>query len=177
MRGRSAERLEQMLRTGADRARRDPSPVLRSKVRAAIDAAGSEVDREPVAGPFAYSASRERRRVMSVAAAMLVAVGLGVSGFLWSIRDVDPGAPSDRAASIPIESAWKGGITAVRGPASQEAFARLALAGPRTLRTALDDPLLAELEGIAEDATRTVRFLAGRVPASLITRENENPGR
>jgi len=162
MRGRSAQRLEEMLRTGASRARRDPSPVLRSKVRAAIEAMGSEVDREPIAGPFARSASRERRRVVAVAAAMLVALGLGVFGYLWSVRD-------DRTAS--------GSISAVRGPATPEAFARLALAGQRTLRTAVDDPLRTELEGIAEDATRTVRFLAGRVPASLVARRNENPGR
>jgi len=178
MREQSEQRLEEMLRTGAGRARRDPSPGLRWKVRAAIDALRSEVDREPVAGPFAGFTSRERRRVVSVAAAMLVAVGLGVFGYLRSLReDLHRSVPSDRTASSPMESARKGGITAVRDPASPEAFARLALAGRRTLRTAVDDPLLTELEGIAEDATRTVRFLAGRVPASLVARENGDPGR
>ena len=165
MRGRSAQRLEDMLRTGAGRARRDPSPVLRSKVRAAIEAAGSEVDRESTAGPFARSASRERRRVVSIAAAILVALGLGVFGFLQSGGEgVSPALLSDRTASNSIASA-------------PEPFVRLALAGQRTLRTAVDDPLITELEGIAQDATRTFRFLAGRVPASQVARENEGPGR
>ena len=149
-----------MLRSGASRARRDPSPILRSKVRAAIQAEeGSEADREPVAGPS--------RRGVLVAAAILVAIGLGVFALFESVGgSAHPPGVVDRAASNPAGST-----------VSPPAFARLALACPRTLRTAVDDPLLAELADISEDATRTVRFLASRVPVSLVPRGIEGSER
>jgi hypothetical protein len=148
-----------MLRSGASRARRDPSPILRSKVQAAIEAGGHEADREPVAGPS--------RRGVLVAAAILVAIGLGVFAFFQPVGgSAPPSGVVDRAASNPAGS-----------PASPPTFASLARTCPRALRTAVDDPLLAELADIAEDATRTVRFLAGRVPASLVPRGVESSGR
>ena len=154
MRDRTARRVEEMLRSGASRARRDPSPALRSRIHAAIEAGGSVPDR----------GSREPRRFKLAAAGTLVAIGLGSLAFFRSVReDLPPPRSGDRTATHP--------------PASPEVFTRLALACPRTLRTSVDEPLLAELADIAEDATRTARYLASRVPASLVTRPIEAPGR
>jgi hypothetical protein len=154
MRERTARTVEERLRSGASRARRDPSPTLRSRIRAAIEAGGSASDAAP----------RAPRRAPLVAAGTLVAITLGGLAFIASTReDVHPSRPGDRTSSP--------------APAAPETFARLALAGPRTLRTAVDDPLLAELADIAEDATRTVRYLAGRVPAQLVARPSDAGGR
>ena len=104
--------------------------------------------------------SHESRRAMFVAAAMMISVGLGAFAYYRAAgREAPPPTVGDRTASIP------------------SAFERLALACPSTLRSAVDDPLLGELEDIAEDATRTVRFLAGRVPTTLVARGTEDSGR
>jgi hypothetical protein len=178
MRRRSARRLEEILRSSASRERREPPADLRSKVLAAIRAGGSEIDRDSVAGPLRRTATSEPRRVAFVAAAMMLSIGLGVFAFFQSVGgSAHPPGVSDRTALIGTGSAGIRGTSAIGSPASPRAFERLALACPRTLRTAVDDPLLAELEDIAEDATRAVRFLAGRVPTSLVARTTDDSGR
>jgi hypothetical protein len=95
-----------------------------------------------------------------------VLVAIALVGLMWletSRKEAHPPGPGDRTSSP--------------APAAPETFARLALACPRTLRTAVDDPLLAELADIAEDATRTARYLASRVPAPLVERPSEGRGR
>ena len=184
MNRRPARQIEDMLRSGAPSARREPSSALRARVTVALESHTPNAERTSmrlperasIAGPVGRAAWRERSQGAFVAASVLIAVGLWVSAFIGVLQGgVHPSAPAEAAARNSIQATWRKSISAIQDPASPGTFAQLARATPQTLRTAVDDSLFAELENIAQDATRAARFLVSRLPASLVTRGTEEP--
>jgi hypothetical protein len=151
MNRRSGERVEEMLRSATQSARREPPTALRAHVMTAIasDAAA------PIAEFVLRPAWRERRQDVFVAAAVLIAVGLWVAAFV-GVLQVGVHAPVSSATTAQgeIQTPWGASISAIES-------------SPETLSTALDESLFGELDDIAQDATRAARFLVGRLPSSL----------
>jgi hypothetical protein len=165
------ESLEEALRTSAASARRAPPGDLRLRVVAQIDSNA----RRSVSGESAAHARSHawRSRAQDVLAAAAVVIAIGVWGFAF-LRPLPKGAPPSTAAtgSTALQERTATGM----GSAAEPILAA-ALATPRTLRTAIDESLFAELGKIATDASRAAHFLVGCVPAPLVTRASDQGAR
>ena len=170
--GDSVREFEARLRSEADGFRRAPSPSFQERVRNAIaDEAttGNSLSFDglvPFEEPAPLHPWRDRMRTTSVAAAVIVAAGLWV----FALAGVLGGGATGGAGNGLSQGAPGTGSEAST-PAS--ALVRFARTAPDSLTSAVENPLLAELGRIAEDATSAARFLVGRLPAPLASRAED----
>jgi hypothetical protein len=144
-----SRRVEDLLRSGAAAARREPSPALRSRLSAALAAAPA-----PSAETLVATDWKSRFRSTVAAAAVLAAAGFWAVAIFGALRDPPGGLKN-------------GTELASADPASPRAFLDLSRWTPLGLTTAVDGSLLEEIARIEEDASRAARFLVGRLPAPL----------
>ena len=154
-----ARRVEEILRSDAKAVRREPSAAFGAKVRATIAATP---DRDStIADPEEGHRGRRRLREACVAASVLAAAGLWIFAFAGGIGSGSGAAGNAAPVSDSARPDRADGSSLL---------AELARVTPRALGAAVDESLLGELDRMMQDATRTARFLAGRVPASLVPR-------
>jgi hypothetical protein len=162
-----ARDIEGQLRTRAEAFRREPPCSLRDRVLVAIDAEAAKASRAPFDEPSNSRTWRDRLKTASVAAAVLAAAGFWVVALAGVFGG---GATKEKGNDLVVGSA----SSAFEAPTRPSVLVQLARAAPESLTTAVENPLIAELDRIGQDATRAARFLVGRLPSQLLTREGSD---
>jgi len=158
--------LDARLRSEADGFRREPSQALQQSVRSAIANGAEKASLAPLDGPESSHPWRDRLNTGSVAAAVLVAAGL----WIFALGGVLGGGATSGGTSAVVGDT----VPAPGDAASPNVLVRLVRSAPDSWTTAVENPLLSELERIGQDATSAARFLVGRLPASLAANPRED---
>lgn len=134
-------RVEDQLRCDARAARRDPPVAMQRRIHESL------------------GAGRERRRPARLVPRLAIWAGLAAAAWIavlaWNGSPRNARAPTAPIADIAPNAAAPRAASVLRAPPAD------------ALRSALEEPLLAEAGKLVRDSSRAARFLVARLPAPI----------